>query len=146
MLGRRSRSTANDKGAEILADAADRLTQQGLDANGAVEAVVEAMRPRRWRRRMRRLLVVATVVGVGYVAVTKTPLRARISEMLFGPPLDEEEPEPITLPVTDAAADGGQEDSTDAEGEAEGEAREPAHRRRGGSRATSRHASDGNPV
>ena len=69
-------------------------------AKAAAKAEIKAARPKRWRRRFRRTLVVSGVAGAVYLVVTKTPLKAKLSEMVFGPPLDEEDLEPITLPVT----------------------------------------------
>jgi hypothetical protein len=104
-------SHAAEKASEILADAAERLAAEvpsgdglagkvGGAAAGVASSVAKAVRPRRWRRRARRLLIVSGTVGAVYVILTKTPLKGKISELVFGPPLDEEEPEPITLPVS----------------------------------------------
>jgi hypothetical protein len=48
--------------------------------------------------------MVTGVAGTAYVVVTKTPLKAKLSELVFGPPLEDEELEPITLPVTESPA------------------------------------------
>jgi ABC-type transporter Mla subunit MlaD len=131
-----SLSRAAEKAAAVLADAADRLSHEVAEipatAKGrrAAEKEAEAARPRRWRRRLRRTLVVTAAAGAVYVVITKTPLKAKLSELIFGPPLDDEEPEPITLPVT-PAADGG---TGDAVGETdEAETRAPRRGRRAAS-------------
>jgi hypothetical protein len=127
-------SHAAEKAAVVLADAADRLSHEvaempmtARERRAAEKAARKAERPKRWGRRIRRTVVVAGVAGGVYLIITKTPLRARLSELVFGPPLEDEEPEPITLPVT-----GGTSES--AEGpEASGEAEEakPARSHRG---------------
>lgn len=109
-------SHAAEKAAEVLAEAADRLSEQvpnGTVAKGHVKVSAKTAAPKRWRRRARRALTFSGIAGAAYVLVTKTPLRAKISEWVFGPPLDEDEPEPITLPVT-----GSGSESTKAAGEA----------------------------
>jgi len=49
-------------------------------------------------------VVLTGVAGAVYLVVTKTPLKAKLSELVFGPPLDEEDLEPITLPVSGSQA------------------------------------------
>ena len=66
----------------------------------------KAGHPKRRHRRFRRTLVIAGIAGAAYVVVTKTPLRAKLSELVFGPPLDDEEPAPIILPVTESPEPG----------------------------------------
>ncbi|MGD0448604.1 MAG: hypothetical protein ABSB36_08310 [Candidatus Dormibacteria bacterium] len=107
-------SRAAERAAVVLADAADRLSQEVAEmpitakgrraAKAAAKAEIKAARPKRWRRRFRRTLVLTGVAGAVYVVVTKTPLKAKLSELVFGPPLDEEDLEPITLPVSSSQA------------------------------------------
>ena len=107
-------SHAAERAAVVLADAADRLSQEVSEmpsmakgkraAKAATKAAIKAARPKRWRRRFRRALVVTGVAGGVYLVITKTPLKAKLSELVFGPPLDEEDLEPITLPVSGAQA------------------------------------------
>ena len=95
------------------------------------EAAAQAARPKRWRRRLRRTLIVTGVAGAAYVVVTKTPLKAKLSELVFGPPLDDDEAEPITLPVTGSPAPGPAAEAEEASGEAEkGEGAAPAKAKR----------------
>ena len=102
-------SHAAEKAAEVLAEAADRLSEQvpngSVAAKGLAKVSGKAARSKRWRRRFRRMLTVTGVAGFAYVLVTKTPLKAKISELVFGPPLDEDEPEPITLPVAGSGSE-----------------------------------------
>ena len=69
------------------------------------------------------------MAGGVYLVITRTPLKAKLSELVFGPPLEDEELEPITLPVTGSTADAAEKP------EASGEASEPkptrSHRGRG---------------
>jgi hypothetical protein len=120
-------SHAAERAAVVLADAADRLSQEVAEmpispkgrraAKAAAKAEMKAGRPKRWRRRFRRTLMVTGVAGAVYLVVTKTPLKAKLSEMVFGPPLDEEDLEPITLPVNGAQRpDDGE--ASEAENEA----------------------------
>jgi hypothetical protein len=107
-------SRAAERAAVVLADAADRLSQEVADmpitakgrraAKAAAKAEIKAARPKRWRRRFRRTVVLTGVAGAVYLVVTKTPLKAKLSELVFGPPLDEEDLEPITLPVSSSQA------------------------------------------
>jgi hypothetical protein len=103
-------SHAAERAAAVLAEAADRLSQEVAEmpssakgkraAKAAAKAEIKAARPKRWRRRFRRTVVVTGLAGAVYLVVTKTPLKAKLSEWVFGPPLDEEDLEPITLPVS----------------------------------------------
>jgi hypothetical protein len=107
-------SHAAERAAVVLAEAADRLSQEVAEmpstamgkraAKAAAKAEIKAARPKRWRRRFRRTLVVTGAAGAVYLVITKTPLKAKLSEMVFGPPLDEEDLEPITLPVSGSKA------------------------------------------
>ncbi len=130
-------SHAAEKAAEVLAEAADRLSQevaempQNAKGKRAAEAMAQAARPKKWRRRFRRMLVVTGVAGAAYVVVTKTPLKAKLSEMVFGPPLDDDEAEPITLPVTGSPTPGPAAEAEEASGETEkGEGDAPAKAKR----------------
>jgi hypothetical protein len=99
-------SHAAGKAAEVLADTADRLatTDAGISARtriaDASEAFAGAVRPKQKRHRIRKLFIVSTILGGIYAVLKYTPLKSKISELAFGPAMDEEEPEPITLPVT----------------------------------------------
>ncbi|HYA01447.1 MAG TPA: hypothetical protein VEK76_14030 [Candidatus Binatia bacterium] len=124
-------SHAAEKAAEVLAEAAERLAEEVpavAAPAAAVQAAVGRPRPKRWRRRVRRLLIVTGVAGAAYVAVTKTPLKSKLSELVFGPPLDEEEPEPITLPVTGTSGEGATNSQPEAPEEHEAE---PAEKSKG---------------
>jgi hypothetical protein len=112
-------SHAAERAAAVLAEAADHLSQEVAEmpssgkgkraAKAAAKAELKAARPKRWRRRFRRTLAVTGVAGAVYLVVTKTPLKAKLSELVFGPPLDEEDLEPITLPVSGSpTADDGE--------------------------------------
>ena len=114
-------SHAAERAAGVLAEAADRLAQEVSEMPGpavkgrAAKAAAKAAKPKRWRRRFRRLVMVTGVAGTAYVVVTKTPLKAKLSELVFGPPLEDEELEPITLPVTEFTGTGGRgRDARDA--------------------------------
>ncbi len=68
---------------------------------------------------MRKLLVMSGVVSIAYVLITKTPLKAKLSELVFGPPLDDDEPKSITLPVKEPVAKAAKtkpEDETKKDG------------------------------
>ncbi|MGD1052800.1 MAG: hypothetical protein ABR950_03120 [Candidatus Dormibacteria bacterium] len=134
-------SHAAEKAAVVLAEAADRLSQEVSEmptgkraAKAAAKAEIKAARPKRWRRRFRRTLVITGIAGAAYLAVTKTPLKAKLSELVFGPPLDEEDLEPITLPVsgTPVPDDGEASEALDEE---EGGKKAPKARGRGSARA-----------
>ncbi len=107
-------SHAAERAAEVLSEAAERLAREGAEGvataaagvSGAAGGVAAAVRPKRWRRRIRRVLILGGAVGAAYVVITKTPIAGKLSELVFGPPLDEEEPEPITLPVTGSPVEG----------------------------------------
>ena len=72
--------------------------------------------------------MVTGVAGTVYVVVTKTPLKAKLSELVFGPPLEDEEPEPITLPVTESPAPAPAAETVESGGRAGGD---QAHRTQG---------------
>ena len=95
-------STAVARAAEELADAAEKLAASAPDE--AQRGSRGAGRRRR-RHPVRKLLVASGVVGIAYVVITKTPLKAKLSELVFGPPLDDDEPESITLPVKEPTAE-----------------------------------------
>jgi hypothetical protein len=137
-------SHAAEKAAVVLSEAADRLSHSVSEMPMTPKqrrAAEKAARPRRWGRRVRRTIIVAGVAGGVYVVITRTPLKAKLSELVFGPPLDEEEPEPITLPVTESTpADA----ATTAETPGETEATKPARSHRGrGTTSSSAHQDDG---
>jgi hypothetical protein len=117
-------SHAAERAAVVLSEAADRLSQEVAEMPNAVKGKIKAARPKRWRRRFRRTLVVTGVAGAVYLVVTKTPLKAKLSELVFGPPLDEEDLEPITLPVSGShGPDDGE--ASEAEDEAESAKKAP---------------------
>jgi hypothetical protein len=91
-----SGSSAVARAAEELADAAEMLAASGGAQGGS--------RRRKRHHRVRKLLVMSGVVSIAYVLITKTPLKAKLSELVFGPPLDDDEPESITLPVKEPVA------------------------------------------
>ena len=157
MLGRRSRASAAEKpaaetlrqAATALAEAAERMTDAAPAEEGAaivVGGVADAVRPRRWRRRVRRLVIVGVVAGGVYVVITRTPLKAKLSELVFGPPLDEDESEPITLPVSGSPVEPAAEAAPHHEEEAEGEAREPSRGSRPRRTKSSTNPEDGAPA
>ncbi len=123
-------SHAAEKAAEVLSEAAERLAKEGAEGvtTAATGVAAAAVRPKRWRRRIRRVLILGGAVGAAYMVITKTPIAAKLSELVFGPPLDEEEPEPITLPVTGSPVEGQGDHSPVA---SESEALEPAEDARG---------------
>lgn len=116
-----SLSHAAERAAEVLADVAQRLAQAvpGQESVAAEVADTDAgpAGPGRWIRRLGRLLLGAGFVGAAYAVATRTPLKAKLTELIFGPPLDEDEPEPITLPVSDSPGEA-QASSDSANGEA----------------------------
>jgi len=131
-------SHAAERAAVALADAADRLSHEVAqmppmskkERRAAEKAAKKAAHPKRWGRRIRRVVVVTGVAGGVYLVITRTPLKAKLSELVFGPPLDEEEPEPITLPVTGSASAEGAE-ATEAPEETEEGKPTRSHRSRG---------------
>jgi hypothetical protein len=105
-------SHAAERAAVVLADVGERLAESGEERAGSVattarerladasEALAQAVRPKK-RRRFRRVLVIV-LAGGGVVALVKSPLRAKLTERLFGAPpdFDDDAPESITLPST----------------------------------------------
>ena len=92
-----SGSSAVARAAEELADAAEMLAASGESGGGSKHS-------RKKHHRIRKLLVLSGLVSLAYVLVAKTPLKAKLSELVFGPPLDDDEPESITLPVKEPVA------------------------------------------
>lgn len=66
----------------------------------ASERLAETIRPKKKHHRVRNTLIVVGVIG-GVVALVQSPLRAKLTERLFGPP-PEEEPESIQLPGSES--------------------------------------------
>jgi hypothetical protein len=89
-------STAVARAAEELADAAEKLaaTAPGKGRRGEGH---------RKRHLLRKLLALAAVGNIVFLVVTKTRLKEKLSELVFGPPLDDDEPESITLPPAEPA-------------------------------------------
>jgi hypothetical protein len=125
-------SHAAERAAVVLADVGERLAESGEEraaqasvaarerlAN-ASEALAQAVRPKK-RRRFRRVLVVA-LVGGGVVALVRSPLRAKLTDRLFGAPPDFEDdvPESITLPSPPAAEASEELASGSEHGEGDG--------------------------
>jgi hypothetical protein len=141
-------SHAAERAAVVLADVGERLAEGGEERAGsaalaarerladASEALAQAVRPKR-RRRFRRVLL-AVLAGGGLVALVRSPLRAKLTDRLFGAPpdFDDDAPESITLPSTsthgqtgsaasdqpEAAADNAAADGGDSNGVASGAA------------------------
>lgn len=105
-----SLSQAAGKAAVVLSDTAEKLAVSGSERAGeasivarhkladASEAVAGAVRPKKKRHRIRKLVFVSAILGGIYVLLAKTPLKTKIADLAFGPPVEDEEPEPITLP------------------------------------------------
>lgn len=101
-------SHALEKAAAQLAETAERFAESGehraSDATHAArnrladasERFAETIRPKKKHHRVRNLLIAGAVIG-GVVALVQSPLRAKLTARLFGPPPDEEPPS-ITLP------------------------------------------------
>src|SRR4029077_3891866 len=58
--------------------------------------LADAVRPKKKHHRVRNLFIAAAVAG-GVIALVQSPLRAKVTERLFGPP-PEDELDSITLP------------------------------------------------
>ncbi|HEV3124900.1 MAG TPA: hypothetical protein VG266_10025 [Candidatus Dormibacteraeota bacterium] len=110
-------SEAAEKAADMLAESAERLAQNGANESSAVieaarervadaaEAFAESVRPRRRGRRMRRLVIVGTVIGSGVVVgrIVRQKLGAR-NQYDDTPSHDESIPIP-SLSTTGAAVE-----------------------------------------
>lgn len=98
-------SQAAGRAAVVLGGTAERLsaTDAGVAARHKVadasEALAGAVRPKK-KHRIRKLLFVGAILGGIYALLAKTPLKSKIADLAFGPPVEDEEPEPITLPPT----------------------------------------------
>jgi len=109
-------SHALDRAGESLAVTAERLArsgeQQAADATEAAreriadasEKLAAAIRPRKRKHHRVRNAAIALVVVGGVVALVQSPLRAKLTERLFGPPPDDE-PDSITLPGSEVPVD-----------------------------------------
>jgi hypothetical protein len=103
-----SLSRALEAAAAQFAIAAERFAEGGEQrASGATHAArarladaserfAQSIRPKKKHHRVRNLLVAGAAIG-GIVALVQSPLRAKLTARLFGPPPDEEPPS-ITLP------------------------------------------------
>jgi hypothetical protein len=82
----------------------------------ASEALAEAVRPKKRRRRVRRALVVV-LLGGGAVALVRSPLRAKLTDRLFGTPseFEDDAPDSITLPRSSATGDTSLRDGGEAD-------------------------------
>jgi hypothetical protein len=101
-------SHALEKAAASLAETADRFAETGDQRAGgathaararladASERFAEAVRPKKKHHRIRNILIATVAIG-GVIAFVQSPLRAKLTARLFGPP-PEEEPSSITLP------------------------------------------------
>jgi hypothetical protein len=112
-------SHAAERAAVVLADTAERLAENAEDRGGqaavaarnrladASEALAVAVRPKKRRRRIRRVVVIGAVAAA-VVAAVKSPLRSKLTDRLFGAPpeFDDDAPESITLPSTADAGAG----------------------------------------
>lgn len=111
-------SKALERAAEAFADAGEHFARTGEKRASAASQVArqrlaeasekfaETVRPKKRHHRIRNLLIATAVVG-GVVALVQSPLRAKVSERLFGPAPDDE-PESIQLPGSDTfTADAG---------------------------------------
>ena len=113
-------SHALERAGDSLAVTAERLARSGeLQAADAAEAareriadaserLADAVRPRRRRHHRVRNAAIALVVVGGVIALVQSPVRAKLTGRLFGPPPDDE-PDSITLPDSEARADEVQE-------------------------------------
>lgn len=103
-----SLSRALERVGQSLADGGERLAKTGehqasdaavaarVRLADASEKLADVIRPKKKHHRVRNTAIVLVVAG-GVVALVQSPLRAKLTERLFGPPTDEE-PESITLP------------------------------------------------
>ena len=128
-------SRALERAGESLAEAGERLAKNGehqaaeaahsarLRLADASERLAEAVRPKKKHHRVRNAAIALVVVG-GVVALVQSPLRAKLTERLFGPPPADEEPEAITLPDTGAPQSTESQPSEAAEQQFQGSAPE----------------------
>ncbi len=104
---------ALEKAAEALADTGERFARTGEHrAAEAAEAArarladasakfAESIRPKKKHHRVRNVLIAGAVIG-GIVALVQSPLRAKVTERIFGPTPDNG-PESIQLPGTESS-------------------------------------------
>jgi hypothetical protein len=111
-------SRALERAAESLAQSSEKLARTGeqqaaVAAISARERLADAseklagtIRPQKKKQSHRlRNVTIAIVVAGGVIALVQSPLRAKLTQRLFGPPPpDDEEPESITLPGAGAPA------------------------------------------
>ena len=102
-------SRALERAGSSLADSGEKLARSGEHQAAeatvharerladASEKLAEAIRPKKQHHRVRNT-VIALVVAGGVVALVQSPVRAKLTQRLFGPPPDDGEPESITLP------------------------------------------------
>ncbi|MBV8194115.1 MAG: hypothetical protein JOY80_01160 [Candidatus Dormibacteraeota bacterium] len=103
-------SRALERAGESLAESGERLARGGEHQAAAAavnarehladasEKLADAIRPKKKHHRVRNAAIALVVVG-GVVALVQSPLRAKLTQRLFGPPPDDDdEPESITLP------------------------------------------------
>lgn len=113
-------SRALERAGEALAVTAERLAksgeQQAADATEAArerladasERLADAIRPKRRKHHRVRNTAIALVAVGGFVALVQSPLRAKLTERLFGPPPDDE-PDSITLPGSELRTESAPE-------------------------------------
>lgn len=105
-------SRAAGKTAIVLSDTADKLAKSDAGSNArtkladATEKFAKNVRPAKKRHHRVRKFFLASAFFAGiYYLLAKTPLRQKLEEMAFGPSFEEEEEtEPITLPVNEKPA------------------------------------------
>ena len=101
-LERAADSTIAKAGEQQAAEVALAARERLADAS---EKLAEVIRPRpkkKQHHRIRNAAIALAVVG-GIAGLVQSPLRAKLTERLFGPPPDDE-PESITLPGPDISA------------------------------------------
>jgi hypothetical protein len=120
-------SKALEKASAALAEAGERLARSGDHQGAGVaaaarvriadasEKLADAVRPKKKHHRVRRMLIAAAVVG-GVIALVQSPLRAKVTERLFGPPPEDDELESITLPNAEPLAATPPEPTTEIQG------------------------------
>ena len=104
--GERLARSGEQRAAEAAAIARDRIAD-------ASERLADTIRPKPKRHRIRKLLIAVAVLG-GVAALVQSPLRAKLTERIFGPP-PEEEPDSIELPGSEPVSESQSDFSSPAE-------------------------------
>jgi hypothetical protein len=119
-------SKALERAAAALAEAGERFARTGehqaagataaarVRIADATEKLADAVRPKKKHHRVRNLFIAAAVAG-GVIALVQSPLRAKVTERLFGPP-PEDELDSITLPSADPLPPSTPEPSAEISG------------------------------